>query len=49
VVSLTAGKAYSIQLVWKANQPNSATIYAGAGPIGGAYSPTRLTLQPIGC
>jgi hypothetical protein len=49
VVSLTANTPYSIQLVWKANQPNSATIYAGAGPIGGAYSPTRLTLQPIGC
>jgi len=49
VVSLTAGKSYSVDLVWKANQPNSGTIYAGAGPIGGAFSPTRLTLQPIGC
>jgi hypothetical protein len=49
VVPLTAGKAYSVQLVWKANQANSGTIYAGAGPIGGAFSPTRLTLQPIGC
>jgi hypothetical protein len=49
VVSLTAGKAYSFELVWKANQPNTGTIFAGAGPIGGAFSPTRLTLQPIGC
>jgi hypothetical protein len=49
VVPLTAAKAYSVQLVWKANQANSGTIYAGAGPIGGAFSPTRLTLQPIGC
>jgi hypothetical protein len=49
VVSLTAGKPYSFELVWKANQPNTGTIFAGAGPIGGAFSPTRLTLQPIGC
>jgi hypothetical protein len=51
VVSLKANTPYSIQLLWKANiaAPSTATIYAGAGPIGGAYSPTRLTLQPIGC
>jgi hypothetical protein len=51
VVSLKANTPYSIQLLWKTNiaAPATATIYAGAGPIGGAYSPTRLTLQPIGC
>jgi hypothetical protein len=32
-------------LKWKANRSASgATIFAGAGPIGGAYSPTRLTV-----
>jgi hypothetical protein len=50
VVSLKGGTPYSIQLLWKTNKAApGATIYAGAGPIGGAYSPTRLTLQPIGC
>jgi len=35
---------------WKTNRPASgATIYTGAGPIGSAYSPTRLTVQLIGC
>jgi len=39
-----------MQLLWKANKPAAgATIFAGAGPIGGNFSPTRLTLQPIGC
>ncbi len=50
VVLLKANTPYSIQLLWKTNKAApGATIYAGAGPIGGAYSPTRLTLQPIGC
>ena len=50
VVTLLGGHTYTAQLVWKANQPAAgATIYAGAGPISGAFSPTRLTLQPIGC
>jgi hypothetical protein len=34
--------------MWKANQPApGATIYAGAGPIGGAFSPTRLLINTI--
>ena len=51
VVSLKANTPYSIQLLWKTNKaaPPTATVYAGAGPIAGAFSPTRLTLQPIGC
>ncbi len=49
-VNLQAGHIYTIQLLWKTNQAASgATIYAGAGPISSAFSPTRLTLQPIGC
>jgi hypothetical protein len=49
VLPMKANNTYSIQLVWKANQNDPATIWAGAGPIGGKFSPTRLTLQPIGC
>jgi hypothetical protein len=46
---LSANQTYTFQVVWKANQPTSGTIWAGAGPIGGKFSPTRLTLQPVGC
>jgi hypothetical protein len=52
-INLKGGTTYTLQLLWKTNQPASgATIYAGAGPIpsgSSTYSPTRLTLQPIGC
>ena len=42
---LSAG-SYAFTLVWKANKPSpGATIYAGAGPIGSDFSPTRLTVQ----
>jgi len=44
IVPLATGVAYTIKVVWKANKPASGhAIYAGAGPIGGKYSPTRLT------
>ena len=37
---------YSLRLVWKTNRPAAgATIYAGAGPIDGRYSPTRMTAE----
>jgi hypothetical protein len=50
VLSLTGGTPYAFELVWKTNIPTtSGTIHAGAGPIGGKFSPTRLTLQPIAC
>jgi hypothetical protein len=43
---LPAGTSYVIGLVWKSNKPSpGATIYAGAGPIGSDFSPTRLTVQ----
>ena len=50
VVNLTGGHTYNIFLLWKTNinDPNG-TIYAGAGPIGLNYSPTRLTIIPMGC
>ena len=46
---LQAGIVYSIWLVWKANQPAHAqnAIYIGAGPIGGRFSPTWLTAEPL--
>jgi hypothetical protein len=48
VVPLVAGTAYTIKLVWKANKSaTGATIWAGAGPIGGKFSPTRLTVLLI--
>jgi hypothetical protein len=46
VVPLPAGHKYRFTLQWKTNRPEgSATIAAGAGPIGPAYSPTSLTVQ----
>jgi uncharacterized repeat protein (TIGR01451 family) len=45
------GHTYIVKLKWKTNKPApSATIFAGAGPINGQYSPTRVTaeLAPIG-
>jgi len=33
---------YTITIVWKANKPDSHTIYAGAGAVS-PYSPTWLT------
>jgi hypothetical protein len=46
---LSGGHTYTFQLVWKANHADSGTIFAGAGPIGTKFSPTRLTLLPVGC
>jgi hypothetical protein len=44
VYAMTSGNTYVFSLEWKTNIPASgATIYAGAGPIGSAFSPTRLT------
>jgi hypothetical protein len=47
VVQVTHGVGYTVRLQWKANVPDPYTIFAGAGPIIGAYSPTRLTVQLI--
>jgi hypothetical protein len=46
VYQVTANTLYTIKLQWKANRqsPAGAQIWAGAGPIGGQYSPTRLTI-----
>lgn len=48
ILPLAAGVAYTIKVVWKANKPAGGhAIYAGAGPIGGKYSPTRLTASLV--
>ncbi len=46
---LQANTAYTIGLKWKANKADAGSIWAGAGPIGTSYSPTRLTIQLDGC
>jgi len=44
VVRMSAGTTYSVKLQWKANKAVAGSmIFAGAGPISGLYSPTRLT------
>jgi photosystem II stability/assembly factor-like uncharacterized protein len=48
---MTGGSSYAVKLQWKTNKSaTGATIYAGAGPIGGLFSPTHLTvvLVPVG-
>ena len=44
---VASGFTYVFKLVWKANHATGASIFAGAGPIGVAYSPTRLTAQLV--
>jgi hypothetical protein len=47
-VSMAAGTTYTVKLRWKTNKNAAgATIYAGAGPIGGQFSPTRLTARIV--
>jgi hypothetical protein len=47
-IVLDGGQAYTIKLVWRANKAGSSTIWAGAGPINGKFSPTqaRRSLDP---
>lgn len=46
--AFVAGHTYLFTVKWKTNRnAPGATIYAGAGPIGGKFSPTRLTLQYV--
>jgi hypothetical protein len=45
LLPLTAGTAYTVKLQWKTNKnAPGASIWAGAGPVGGKFSPTRLTV-----
>lgn len=48
VEPMLGGHTYVFSVKWKANTfASGATIYAGAGPIGGNYSPTRLTAHIV--
>jgi photosystem II stability/assembly factor-like uncharacterized protein len=48
VIPMSAGSTYTVTLRWKTNKPApGATIFAGAGPIGNDFSPSRLTAQLI--
>jgi hypothetical protein len=51
VLPMAANTPYTVTVQWKANQrmPAFAGIWTGAGPIGTDYSPTRLTVQLLGC
>jgi hypothetical protein len=42
-----AGHTYTASLVWKTNKPDPGSIFIGAGPLGGDYSPTRLNVQVV--
>ena len=47
VYPMDAGITYTVQLVWKANQPmpSGDSIWIGAGPIGSLFSPTTLVVD----
>ena len=46
--TLVGGTTYTVKIQWKANTPSAAvTIWAGAGPINGLFSPTRLAVTLI--
>jgi hypothetical protein len=47
IFHMTTGHTYVFSLWWKANKSaTGATIWAGAGPIAGQYSPTMMTVVP---
>jgi beta-N-acetylhexosaminidase len=48
LLPVTAGQAYTVRFKWKANKPDPGTIVVGAGPINGAFSPTRLSARMVG-
>ena len=45
VVPVTASTTYTFGLAWKANHSTAGSIFAGAGPINGNFSPTTLSAQ----
>ncbi|HET9444031.1 MAG TPA: hypothetical protein VFO65_11950, partial [Acidimicrobiales bacterium] len=48
-VPLSAGETYDVQLRWKANKAGASRISAGAGPVGGQFSPTSVMAHTFGC
>jgi hypothetical protein len=49
VINLNSGTPYTFKLQWKTNKSGVSTIYAGAGPISGLFSPTSLSVKLVGC
>jgi len=50
VFTLIGGHSYVFAIMWKTNRNSAgtgATIYAGAGPIAGQFSPTRLQVKEV--
>jgi hypothetical protein len=50
VFPLAGGHTYTFAIMWKTNRNSAgtgATIYAGAGPIAGQFSPTRLQVKEV--
>ena len=47
VYPMSAGTNYVFKLKWKTNKHDPGAIFAGAGPIGGQYSQTRLTAEVL--
>jgi outer membrane protein assembly factor BamB len=45
VIPVIAATAYTAKLQWKANRSDPGTIWAGAGPIPGGFSPTRISVM----
>lgn len=43
VAPMAAGTSYVVKLQWKASSASSGSIWIGAGPSNGQFSPTRLT------
>lgn len=43
-LAVSGGTAYTAALQWKANKNDQGTIYAGAGPLGGKFSPTSIAV-----
>ena len=47
VLLVTSGTGYTAKVEWKANRSGGGSIFAGAGPVQGAFSPTRITVQLV--
>jgi hypothetical protein len=46
-LTVVAGTTYTAKLQWKSNRPDPGTIYAGAGPVAGHFSPTSIAVVLI--
>ena len=46
-LAVVGTSTYTAKLQWKANRPTSGTIWAGAGPVAGKYSPTSIAVYLV--